>query len=279
MSAVANEESPEDTVTLDSLREIARHAYGSDPGGYAEGRPDYPEEVYRILSDRCGLRDGAVVLESGPGTGLVTQRLVAHGASVLAVEPDPAMAQYLANAMRGADVDVVVATFEEAALPNDHFDLAVAATSFHWVDQNTGVPKLGRAVRPGGWVALWWTIFDDPDREDPFREATRHLLGGADPDGQRHRASFQLDTVQRCWDLQMLGGLHDVSCRLLHWTARFDTARLRAFYGSLIEVRRRSASEQRALLDAIEAIAHDDFSSDITRPFVTVLYTGQRPGD
>jgi SAM-dependent methyltransferase len=273
------QEPPEETVTLDSLRETARRAYGADAAGYAKGRPDYPEEVYRVLIDRCGLRDGAVVLEIGPGTGLVTQRLVAHGASVLAVEPDPAMAEFLALATSGSDVDVVVATFEQAIVPDNHFDLIVAATSFHWVDQIIGVPKLGRAVRPGGWVALWWTIFDDPDREDPFRQATRQLLGGGDPDGQRHRASFQLDTVHRCRELQTLGGFHEVSSQLFYWTARFDAARLRAFYGSLIEVHRRTASEQRSLLDAIEVIARDDFDGDVTRPFVTVLYTGKRPGD
>jgi 16S rRNA A1518/A1519 N6-dimethyltransferase RsmA/KsgA/DIM1 with predicted DNA glycosylase/AP lyase activity len=41
---------------------------------------------------------------AGPGPGLVTRRLVAHGASVVAVEPDPAMAEFLASAMRGAEV-------------------------------------------------------------------------------------------------------------------------------------------------------------------------------
>jgi len=81
---------------------------------------------------------------------------LARGARVVAVEPDAAMAAYLARAVAGAGVDIVVETFEAARLEGDRFDLAVAATSFHWVDQAIGVPKLGRIVRPAGWAALWW---------------------------------------------------------------------------------------------------------------------------
>ena len=68
-------------------------------------------------------------------------------------------------------------TFEQAPLPQDRFDLAVAATSFHWVDQDAGMPKLGRIIRPGGWAAVWWTIFDDPDRQNAFRDALQARTG------------------------------------------------------------------------------------------------------
>ncbi len=35
------------------------------------------------------------------------------------------------------------------------FDLAVAATSFHWVDQAQGWPKLKACLRPGAWAVIW----------------------------------------------------------------------------------------------------------------------------
>ena len=71
-----------------------------------------------------------------------------------------------------------------ADLDDNRFDLFVAATSFHWADQSAGLPKLGRILRRGGWAALWWTIFDDPGREDAFREALRGRLGRDDVGGQ-----------------------------------------------------------------------------------------------
>jgi SAM-dependent methyltransferase len=266
-----------EAVPLASLREAARHVYGSDPAGYAQGRPDYPEEVYDVLRGRCGLHPGSEVLEIGPGTGLVTRRLLAQGARVVAVEPDAGMAKFLTGTLGGSYLEVLGGTFEQAALPRAAFDLAVAATSFHWVDQAAALPKLGRLVRPGGWVALWWTIFDDPDRPDPFRDATARLLGDSDLGGQRRRSSFQLDTVQRSADLERLGGFEDVRSQLIRSAVRFTSGQIRAFYGSLIEVRRRPPAERRSLLDGIQAIAERDFGGEVTRPFVTPLYTGRRP--
>lgn len=263
--------------SLASLRTMARQVYGSDPAGYAAGRPDYPEDVYRILTERCGLGPGKSVAECGPGSGLVTRRLLAQGASVLAVEPDPGMARHLTEVLPTSQLQVVVSTFEEADLGDACFDLVVAATSFHWVEPAAGFATLGRIVRPGGWVALWWSVFDDPFRPDPFREATLGLLGGSDPDGQRERAAFQLNTAERTHDLERISQLHGVTAQTLHWSHRFDVAGLRAFYGSLIELRRRPPHQRRALLNGLEDIARDRFGGSVERPFVTVIYTGQRP--
>src|SRR5580700_6029041 len=199
----------QEAPSLSSLRQEARTIYGSDAQGYEAGRPDYPAEVYEILTSRCGLRAGASVVDIGAGTGLVTRRLVAAGARVTAVEPDENMAARLAATI-GGDVEIITETFERAPLPQHSFDLAVAATSFHWVDQAAGLPKLGRVIRPGGWAALWWTIFDDPGREDAFRAALGARTGTEDPGGQRN-SHFQLDAASRRRDLTELAGLIDVT--------------------------------------------------------------------
>ena len=266
-----------DPPTLESLRQAAREAYGADPAGYDAGRPEYPDEVYDVLTGQCGLGRGARVLEIGPGTGRVTRRMLACGARVSAAEPDTAMAGYLAQAVAGTDVDIINETFEAARLRDDHFDLAVAATSFHWVDQDAGIPKLGRVVRPGGWVAIWWTIFDDPDSHDPFRDVVRERLGDEDPAGQRRRSGFQLDSAARCGDLARLGGFTDVSSRFIHWTARLTSPEIRALYASQIEIRQRPQAEQQHILDTLETIAETGFGGVAHRPFVTALYTGRRP--
>jgi SAM-dependent methyltransferase len=263
--------------SLLSLRQHARTIYGSDVQGYDAGRPGYPAQVYQILASRCGLRAGTSVVEIGPGTGLVTRRLVAAGARVVAVEPDPNMAAHLAaHLAAGGGAQIINATFEQAPLPRDRFDLAVAATSFHWVDQATGIPRLGQVIRPGGWAALWWTIFDDPGRPDAFRDALRTRLGDGDPGGQRH-ARFQLDAAARCRDLAGPAGLTSVSADLIRWTAVLDTAQLRALYASMIRIRRLPADDQRRILDQISALADDDFAGQVQRPFVTAMYTGRRP--
>jgi SAM-dependent methyltransferase len=271
MAAGKDQEAP----SLLSLRREARTIYGSDALGYDTGRPGYPAEVYEILAARCGLRAAASVVEIGAGTGLVTRRLVANGARVVAVEPDVNMAAHLAAAV-GADVEIIRGTFEQAALPQDRFDLAVAAASFHWVDQAAGLPKLGQVIRPGGWAAVWWTIFDDPSRQDPFRDALQARSGDGDPGGQRN-AQFELDAAARCRDLTELAGLMDVSGNLIRWTAELDTAQLRALYASMIRIRRLPAGDQRRILDQISMLADRDFAGRVKRPFITAMYTGRRP--
>jgi SAM-dependent methyltransferase len=265
----------EGAPSLFSLRQEARTIYGSDVEGYDAGRPDYPDELYQILTSRCGLRAGASVLEIGAGTGLATRRLVAVGARVVAVEPDENMAARLAAAVSD-HVEIVAGTFEQAPLPQDRFDLAVAATSFHWVDQAVGLPRLGRVIRPGGWAAVWWTIFDDPDRPDAFRAALGARTGDEDP-GRQRRARFQLDAESRHRDLEETARLTDVSHHLIRWTADLDTGQLRALYASMIRIRRRPAADQQRLLDQISLLADRDFGGRVQRPFRTILYTGRRP--
>ncbi|MFC7591766.1 class I SAM-dependent methyltransferase [Nonomuraea antimicrobica] len=55
---------------------------------YDEGRPSYPDEVYRALTEVSGVElDGATTVDVGAGTGIMTCALRARGARVLAVDP------------------------------------------------------------------------------------------------------------------------------------------------------------------------------------------------
>jgi SAM-dependent methyltransferase len=123
------------------------------------------------------------------------------------VEPDQGFAEYLGSVM--PEVQVVGMPFEEADV-GDGFDAVVAATSFHWVDQSTALPKLGGVLRPGGWAAIWWTLFSDPYREDPLVAAAGAGLGFV-RGNQGGGTLFELDTDARCEDLRRgarSGGCH-----------------------------------------------------------------------
>lgn len=257
------------------LQEEARSIYGSNVEAYEAGRPDYPSAVYETLKSRCGLRAGSVVLEVGPGTGLVTGHLLKAGAQVVAVEPDERMAEHLLS--RFPNVEIFVGTFEQAKLETGHFDLFVAATSFHWVDQAVGIPKLARILKPGGWASLWWTIFDDPNRPDPFRRELQIRTGEEDPGSQR-KADFQLDLEARQHDLRALGHLNSVHGEVHHWDIQMNGTELRALYASMINIARRSDDEKQRFLDHV-AGAVETLGPTVSRPFVTVLYTGQKSAE
>ena len=64
-------------------REFGRQAFGLDPRGYHAARPAYPDWVFEILCERCGLARDTATFEIGAGTGTATRRLLELGANPL----------------------------------------------------------------------------------------------------------------------------------------------------------------------------------------------------
>jgi SAM-dependent methyltransferase len=160
-------------------RDEGRRAFGMDPASYDQGRPEYPRKVYEILQLRCGLRQGSRLFEIGPGTGLATKRLLELGADpVVAIEPDERLAAFLTDSLKKYSdrMQVKIAAFEDIDLPLAWFDIGVAATAMHWLDEETALRKVARTLQPGGWWAMWWNVFRDPEQPDELTEAAPNLL-------------------------------------------------------------------------------------------------------
>jgi SAM-dependent methyltransferase len=261
-----------DAAGFDTLRHAARSIYGADAAGYQDGRPDYPPQVYELLRARCAVGPGSKVLEIGPGPGMVTRHLVAAGARVVAAEPDLGFAQYLAHTL--PSVQVVTAPFEQADL-GDGFDAVVAATSFHWLDQSAALSKVGRVLRPGGWAAIWWSVFSDPNREDPLLTAAAAVLG-FEPGNQRGGTGFQLDTEARCDDLRRGAGLVDVESKMIPSDVTMSADQVRALFNSMITIRRLPASQRTQVLDTLTGLVNDEYRGITTRPHLTALYLGRK---
>jgi SAM-dependent methyltransferase len=260
-------------------RREGRRLFGSDPASYDRARPGHAERVYEVLARQCGLRPGCATLEVGPGPGQATRRLLDLGAGPLvALEPDPALAEYLAGTT-GGRADIRVTTLEDADLPAAAFDLAVAASSFHWVDEAIGLEKIIDALRPGGWVALLWTLFGDEDAPDAFIRATSRLLEGieASPSrGEAGRPPHARDTEARLAALAR-AGFSDAEVQTTRWSASWDSAGIRALYGTFSPISRLDESRRTAILDGVERIAEQDFGGRVERRLLTVLYTARKP--
>jgi SAM-dependent methyltransferase len=263
-------------------RAEGRRAFGGDPAAYDRARPGYPPEVYRLLRERCGLRPGTRTFEVGPGTGQATRQLLRLGAGPLvAVEPDERLAGYLATTLghSAGAVEVRVATFEDVGLASDWFDLGVAATAFHWLDQGPALGKVARLLRPGGWWAMWWNVFGDPTRRDEFHEATRGLLSrldGGPSAGPRGRPSFALDTEERLADLAWAGEFDEVAGDAVRWAATFDTQQVKELYATFSPISRLEPAARQRLLEDLGRVAERLFGGKVERPMVTPVYTARR---
>lgn len=262
------------STSFEALRSEARHIYGAQADAYHEGRPDYPPQIYEMLVARCGLQRGTRVVEIGPGTGQLTQHLLAVGAEVTAVEPDSGFVTYLATAL--PEVHLHHTTFEESSLESSSADLVAAATSFHWLDQPRALGEVRRILRPGGWLAVWWTIFSDPTRPDPLIEEATGILG-LDPGNQRTGTSFQLDEATRVHDLVHFGGLVDVQATRIHWEVPLNASQTRALFASQMSLRRLAEERRLHVLDTLSGLVDDRFAGIDHRPLLTIAYFGQMP--
>jgi SAM-dependent methyltransferase len=134
---------------------------------YERARPAYPEELWRRLGDLSLLTAGGRAIDLGAATGQATGRLLAEGMHVTAVEPGPSLAARLAE--RFPQATVVPATAEKAVLPAAQFDVAVAATSIHWMNLSIVLPKVHQALSLGGRLLVWRNVFGDPRVPTEFR--------------------------------------------------------------------------------------------------------------
>ena len=257
-----------------------RRLFGSDPPTYDLARPGHAERVYEILVARCGLRPGSTVLEVGPGTGQATRRLLDLGADPLvALEPDPALADYLLAATAGR-VDVRVVALEDADLEADAFDLAAAASSFHWVEEDVGLRRIRATLRPDGWWAMWWTLFGEGGRKDAFMRAVDPLLQNlqSSPSSawSSSRPAFALDVEARSAAL-VRAGFVDVQHEITRWDAAWDSKGIRGLYSTFSPIRKLDDTARETLLDEIAAIAERDFGGRIERTLATSLYIARKP--
>jgi SAM-dependent methyltransferase len=236
--------------------------------------------IFDVLANRCGLGEDASVLEIGPGTGQATAALLERGAfPLIAVEPDPGFASYLARRF-GAYVDVRNIPFEELDIPARSISIAASATAWHWVEQEQGLGKLAHVLKPGGWWAAWWTAFHDPLRHDPLSEALSPLLSRLpSPDvqgGYAAPAEFAFDTEARIQDLDATGAFVDLNIQEFRWTLDLDPRGARALYGTFSRIVGLPGNMKDRVLGMIERVVEGRFGGSVSLPVVTILYTARR---
>ena len=169
--------------------------------------------------------------------------------------------------------------FEDADLPPAAFDLGVSATAFHWLEQAPSLAKVHRSLKPGGWWAMWWNHYGDPDTRNVFDRATQHLFAGtkrSPSQGVSGNVPFDADAAARIADLTA-AGFANIRQETLRSTFTFETARLVALYGSFSVVLHLPPEPRAKFLGDLAEIIDRDFAGKVERPLTTSLYMGQRP--
>lgn len=267
-------------MMADATRAARRMSFNADALTYKRGRPRYPDAVFDLLAERCGLRPGARVLKIGAGTGLATEPLLAAGAHVVAVEPGESLAAILAADHACDRLEILVSDFEAVDLQGG-FDLAVAATALHWLDPATSTAKIARLVHPGGWLAAWWNEFGDAKRPTLFRDRldeVYHDLLPADFTGYRDSRSHVLDTDRWCGQLTAGGYFDDVSVEIIEWNQTLTAQAARDQWSTFPNIAELAAPDREEFLTRLGSLV-DELGGRVADPRLTVIYTAQRvPG-
>ena len=142
-------------VRQDEDTAVQSRSFGEVADEYNRLRPGPSDEALDWLIP-TGASD---VLEVGAGTGILTRLLAGRVAHVTAVEPDDRMRDVLVGHADG--VEVLAGHAEQIPVDSSSYDMVIAASAWHWVDEERAVPEVARVLRPGGRLSLVWS---GPDR-------------------------------------------------------------------------------------------------------------------
>ena len=133
---------------------------------YDRTRPGYPSDG---IAWALGTEPKSIV-DLGCGPGNLARQLVELGHAIVGVDPSLKMLQ----GMKSKALPAVCGNAEEIPLRSNSFDVVTAAQAFHWFDPSRALPEIGRVLRDGGRIALFWNIRDDSvDWLESYRVSSR----------------------------------------------------------------------------------------------------------
>ena len=170
-------------MTDGRIHEAAARGYQSAVERYERGRPSYPDDALSFIVQELGAAQGRTVVELGAGTGKFTELIAFTGASIVAVEPVPAMREALER--NCPTVTVLDGTAEAIPADEASADAVVVAQAFHWFDGRRALPEIHRVLREGGRLGLIWNVRDEAsDWSEKLTAIFDHL---APPDAPRYK--------------------------------------------------------------------------------------------
>jgi SAM-dependent methyltransferase len=256
-----------------------RETFDSAAALYDRARPRYPAELFDALVTQTGAQASDVVLEIGCATGIATRQLAERGFQVVCVELGEDLARAASeNLAAYPQVEVVCADFESWA-PTRHFDLLVAAASWHWIDPSIRYQPASEALRPGGHLAFWSATHVFPDDGDPFFDEIQDVyeqIGEGHPSGApRPRPGRLPDSLD---EIEHSGLFANAVALQFDWEVIYSTEAyidlLNTFSGHIAM----TPSQRETLYGAIRKRTAHRHVPQISRHWGAVLHIAQRLG-
>lgn len=246
---------------------------------YDEVRPGYPEALFDDIVALSGIPPGGRILEIGPGTGQATVPFARRGYHLLAIELGERLAAVAReNLAAYPGVEVRTGAFEDWPVEEGAFDLAIAATAFHWIDPALGYPKLHRALRPAGAIALFRNEHVRTDRSGGFFAAAQEVYRREAPRMAAHYHGLpDADAVPDLSAAIARTGLFGPALvRRYRWDLEYDAAGYTRVLGTYSDHRRLDGAARERLFRGIAELIDSRFGGRITKGYLTVLSLARR---
>ena len=211
-------------------------------------------------------------VEIGPGTGKATRRLLELGADLLAVEPDPRLAEHLPSAV-GRSRSSTSLSRRSCSLPR-------ISTSPPPPPRFTGLtrrwgseswrPRCGEVVgsRSGGAISVRRSA------RSPFQQALRPVVdeilrrprdrAGGKPVGRAPSARLApVSTSRRALTALAHAGFGHIEHELIPWSHTWDAAGSARSIASFSPIIRLDEATRSAVLDAVEDVAERDLDGRV----------------
>jgi len=262
-------------LSLGGLMPVARDlrlVFDENADDYDAVHLAYPAALIRALLERTELAQGARVLEVGCGTGQFTTLLAQEGLALTAIELGANLSRLAAAKLKGyPDVEVVHADFEVWEPKPHAYDLVVSAQAFHWIRPEIGYPKVHRALRSGGTLALIWNLEGGSDT--PLHRSLEDVYELLAPRMTSKSVRYWLEL--HVWRIL---GLINSSERFMvpeilrfPWWMRYSSEAYLQLLRMLSDHLALRSSDRQALLDVVRQ-AIDGHGGTIERSMVSLLF-------
>jgi len=248
------------------------HAFDEVAETYDAVRPGYPEELFDDIARLVHLEPGSRVLEVGCGTGQATLSFARRGLRVHCVEPGGSLLEVARRKLRGYPVEFSLSRFEDWPLKKAYFDLAASGTAWHWVDPEAGYRKLSAALKPRGFIALFWNLHPTPYTgffEEVQEVYRRRVPEWSDP-------NVKPSTDQRISEIgeqiRSSGFFEEPTVRRYVWQRTYSSDDYVKLMDTYSDHRALPEETRRLLYLDVKRLADERFGGAVERPYLTALF-------
>jgi SAM-dependent methyltransferase len=241
---------------------------------YDQYRPTYPTELIENILALTSIPARGQILEIGSGTGIATQLFAERGFRMHCIEPGQNLAQVAAQKLQDfPDVSFEHVRFEDWQEHAGRFDLVISAQAFHWVNGAVGYPKIARALKSNGHLALFWNMYPGfagavgVDLDRVYRERVPERIEKPEDPEELIKYRSSAITASCCFG--------PVRIKRFPWSVRYNCQQYLGLLNTYSDHLRLSEQTRQSLFEGVAEVIerHGGF---IDRPYLAVLYVARK---